>query len=44
MSIRREGQPAAFSTMLAEYCSVEDYGNWVNEPEEETAVSAMQEE
>ena len=33
----------AFSAMLAGYCSVEDYENWVNEPEEEPAVPVMQE-
>lgn len=33
----------AFSAMLAGYCSVEDYENWVNEPEEGQAVPVMQE-
>ena len=33
----------AFSAMLAGYCSVEDYKNWVNEPEEGQAVPVMQE-
>lgn len=32
-----------FSAMLAGYCSVEDYENWVNEPEEEQVVPVMQE-
>ena len=33
----------AFSAMLAGCCSVEDYENWVNEPEEGQAVPVMQE-
>ena len=33
----------AFSAMLAGYCSVEDYENWVNEPEEGQAVPVMEE-
>ena len=33
----------AFSAMLAGYCSVEDYDNWVNDPEEGQAVPVMQE-
>ncbi len=33
----------AFSAMLAGYCSVEDYENWVNDPEEGQAVPVMQE-
>ncbi len=33
----------AFSAMLAGYCSVEDYENWVNEPEEEAMAPVIQE-
>jgi hypothetical protein len=33
----------AFSAMLAGYCSVEDYENWVNEPEEEAMDPVIQE-
>ncbi len=33
----------AFSAMLAGCCSVEDYEDWVNEPEEGQAVPVMQE-
>ena len=33
----------AFSAMLAGYCRVEDYENWVNEPEEGQAVPVMEE-
>lgn len=32
-----------FSAMLAGYCSVEDYENWVNDLEEGQAVPVMQE-
>ncbi len=33
----------AFSAMLAGYCSVEDYENWVNEPEEEPMAPVIRE-
>ena len=39
----KAGRLDAFSAMLAGYCSVEDYENWVNEPEEGQAVPVMQE-
>lgn len=39
----KAGRLDAFSTMLAGYCSVEDYENWVNDPEEGQAVPVMQE-
>lgn len=32
-----------FSAMLAGYCSVEDYENWVNDPEEEPMAPVIQE-
>lgn len=38
----KAGRLDAFSAMLAGYCSVEDYENWVNEPEEGQAVPVMQ--
>lgn len=39
----KAGRLDAFSAMLAGYCSVEDYENWVNDPEEGQAVPVMQE-
>ena len=39
----KAGRLEAFSAMLAGYCSVEDYENWVNDPEEGQAVPVMQE-
>lgn len=39
----KAGRLDAFSAMLAGYCSVEDYDNWVNDPEEGQAVPVMQE-
>lgn len=39
----KAGRLDAFSAMLAGYCSVEDYENWVNDPEEEQVSPVMQE-
>ena len=39
----KAGRLDAFSAMLAGYCSVEDYENWVNDPEEGQAVPVIQE-
>lgn len=39
----KAGRLEAFSAMLAGYCNVEDYENWVNELEEGQAVPVIQE-